>query len=441
MSSWLYVRRRGEATAIRFAAPISNTFTLFSTAANWTPVTGDVKISKDGGNFVNATNLPTLIGGTGSATWTLSLTAAEMDADEILVQVADAATAAVYHLLFRIDTTMATNRSVSEIVHGAGGASVYHVATTGNDSNDGLTWATAKLTIGGANAVASAGDIVLVGPGTFSEIVESVEGVTYRGARMGATVIEATLSNSQGVFGLAAGITLEDMEIRTNVSSTNGFVFGHGSSSPADNGVFDRIVCRRVRFNDIAGNDVIVAGGTGVSFKAVFIDCQLRGNWDGLTNAASDAFEVDLFDCSINLGAGKALFSVGINDITRVNFVNCTIVSGGNSDLPAIDLQDVNSGFARCTLVGTSISMRNNGNNSTWKNFNVLGANSKVIVGADCAIDETAVSTTSSGGSIIYADGVSLAEGVANANVSSINGVSVSGPDDLKGGGISSIVS
>ncbi len=42
-------------------------------------------------------------------------------------------------------------------------AVTYHVATTGDDGNDGLGWDTAKATIqGGVNAAAAEGDVVLV---------------------------------------------------------------------------------------------------------------------------------------------------------------------------------------------------------------------------------------------------------------------------------------
>src|SRR5262249_13178258 len=60
-----------------------------------TPATGDVKVSKDGGNVANITTLPVAVGGTGSALWEFTLSATEMQAAEIVIQVVDSATKAV----------------------------------------------------------------------------------------------------------------------------------------------------------------------------------------------------------------------------------------------------------------------------------------------------------------------------------------------------------
>jgi hypothetical protein len=73
----------------------------FAVSGDWTPATGDVKISKDGGNYANATNLPSICGGTGAASWILTLTAAELQCQAMNIQIVDSATKAVedQHLL------------------------------------------------------------------------------------------------------------------------------------------------------------------------------------------------------------------------------------------------------------------------------------------------------------------------------------------------------
>ena len=67
----------------------------FAGSADWTPATGDVKLSIDGGNVANTTNLPVAVGGTGAALWALTLTAAECQGQRLTVQIVDAATKAV----------------------------------------------------------------------------------------------------------------------------------------------------------------------------------------------------------------------------------------------------------------------------------------------------------------------------------------------------------
>ncbi len=87
-------RQYGVLTAIRFPIPKAGSQD-FAATGDWTPATGDTKISKDGGNFANTTNNPSAVGGTGSVGWTLTLTATEMQAGEINIQIVDSATKTV----------------------------------------------------------------------------------------------------------------------------------------------------------------------------------------------------------------------------------------------------------------------------------------------------------------------------------------------------------
>lgn len=73
-------------------------------SADWTPATGDVKISQGSGSFTNTTNLPSIVGGTGSAMWALTLTAAELSTSTIDIQIVDSATKAVEDQTFKIYT-------------------------------------------------------------------------------------------------------------------------------------------------------------------------------------------------------------------------------------------------------------------------------------------------------------------------------------------------
>jgi hypothetical protein len=76
----------------------------FAVSADWTPVAGDVKISKDGGAAANVTNLPVAIVMGNGAVWDFSMTATEMQASQVVVTVVDAATKAVEDDGFVIET-------------------------------------------------------------------------------------------------------------------------------------------------------------------------------------------------------------------------------------------------------------------------------------------------------------------------------------------------
>jgi spore maturation protein SpmB len=94
-------------TAYTFRAPIVKAgSTDYALTADWTPAAGDVKVSKDGGAFANITTLPTFIASAAALNWTLS--AAETEATEVVIQVIDSATKAVQDQFFRLQTTKAS---------------------------------------------------------------------------------------------------------------------------------------------------------------------------------------------------------------------------------------------------------------------------------------------------------------------------------------------
>lgn len=84
----------GTQTDIRFAIVKRGVVDLAATA-DWTPATGDTKISKDGGNYANTTNNPAAVGGTGSVGWKITVSATELQAAEVNIQIVDSATKAV----------------------------------------------------------------------------------------------------------------------------------------------------------------------------------------------------------------------------------------------------------------------------------------------------------------------------------------------------------
>jgi hypothetical protein len=100
-------------TAYTFRAPIVKaSSTDYAIVGNtptpdWTPVAGDVKISKDGGAFANIATPPSTVTLAGSAAWSWTLSAAETEATEIVIQVIDASPKAVQDQFFRLQTTKA----------------------------------------------------------------------------------------------------------------------------------------------------------------------------------------------------------------------------------------------------------------------------------------------------------------------------------------------
>lgn len=84
------------ATADTMIFPVLKAGTAdFAATGDWTPATGDVKGSLDGGNVANLTNLPAAVGGSGAALWALALTTGELTGAQLTIQIVDAATKAV----------------------------------------------------------------------------------------------------------------------------------------------------------------------------------------------------------------------------------------------------------------------------------------------------------------------------------------------------------
>lgn len=81
----------GVQTSFRFAV-VKRFAVDLAASGDWSPATGDTKISKDGGNVANTSNNPSAVGGTGSVLWSITLTAAELQAAEVVIQIVDSAT-------------------------------------------------------------------------------------------------------------------------------------------------------------------------------------------------------------------------------------------------------------------------------------------------------------------------------------------------------------
>jgi hypothetical protein len=107
-------------TAYTFRAPVVKAGSSdLAVSGDWTPATGDVKVIKDGASLANVTTLPTAY--STSAVWTWSLSAAEMAADEVIIQVVDSSVKTIQDQMFRIIT--APQGSVRSRLAQAGAAS------------------------------------------------------------------------------------------------------------------------------------------------------------------------------------------------------------------------------------------------------------------------------------------------------------------------------
>ena len=117
----MILAKYGQALTIEFPVLILNGGG-FAATGDWTPATGDTKVSKSAGAVANTTNNPSAVTGTGSVLWTLTLTATEMQSERVTVQIVDAALE---------DTVI--------IIHTYGNASALHAVDLDDSVRAGLT--------------------------------------------------------------------------------------------------------------------------------------------------------------------------------------------------------------------------------------------------------------------------------------------------------------
>lgn len=146
-----------------FTAPIPIVDdTAFAASGNWTPASGDVKVSKDGGDVANIGTLPTAVAGTGSKLWRWTLSAAEMAARETVIQVDDAAVENQAFVL-RTREARASGQLSSQSGAGAGEVLIPDAAITANDQLIGCQYR--EYSAAGA----------LVGQGIITDAVEDTQ--------------------------------------------------------------------------------------------------------------------------------------------------------------------------------------------------------------------------------------------------------------------------
>ena len=110
---------------------------------------------------------------------------------------------------------------------------VLFVSPQGNDSNDGLSWATAKLTVKGALAVLpSSGGTVYLAAGIFTETglaIPASGNLAIRGAGAGATVLQATSGDLWTVPATSSFVSFEDLSLTS--ASGAGHLFSAATAS------------------------------------------------------------------------------------------------------------------------------------------------------------------------------------------------------------------
>lgn len=141
----------------------------------------------------------------------------------------------------------------------------YYVSKKGNDANDGLTPATAKLTINGACSVVTSGQKIVVGSGMYVESIPARTSIAYNIHGDGEVIIDqAGVLSSPGILFGGDGNTIRNITIRNFTS------LARATSSIYSGDWYD---CRFI--NNTRPFSIFK---TGSVYNCLFVDCDITVN-------------------------------------------------------------------------------------------------------------------------------------------------------------------
>jgi hypothetical protein len=271
-------------------------------------------------------------------------------------------------------------------------ASVWYVdGTHGGDSNDCKTRQTACKTIGHAISLASSGDTIGIGPGTYTEnltisiglkmigasgaMTTIIDGgkngtvVTVSTATAHVTLSKVTIQNGLASFG--GGILINNGTLRINDSTLGGNVaaFGGGifnkGTLKIDHSTLSRNLAERASnssrgggiYNDVTGtltiNDSTISGNTAIASP---------GSGGGIYNYGT----LTINDSTIsgnNVGGYFPSYGGGIgNDVRGTLTINNSTISGNS----VRNIRSFGGGVANSGTVAISNSTVNGNSGGTW---------------------------------------------------------------------------
>ena len=244
---------------------------------------------------------------------------------------------------------------------------VIYFSKAGNDSNDGLTPSTAKLTL--TNAVINAqpaGTLIIVGPGAFTlgspGRLVFPDYVSMRGAGMYATTITGTSAAlNDTTIKPGTGSVFEDFTLVSAQDSVQfDYPFGTATKEELDPD-FDYTELRRVRI--VGDTDCIIVRYQG---RVRCVDCQLESKYDAIVGASA-IYELHNTDIRI-IGPGapgshSQQTARGIYDVGRLYMHggSISVRDGGNVQVAGIR---ASASTLSMDLFGVKIATSNSGSAS-----------------------------------------------------------------------------
>lgn len=218
-------------------------------------------------------------------------------------------------------------------------ATDWYVSTTGSDTNDCQSEATACLTLQAAINYASAGDTINVAPGIYPHagVVTVNKTLTLKGAQAGLDArsrfeAESILENSGGLYITADNVIVDGFTVQNSTSGAftgYGIAMGAGSSGTQiiNNIIQDNIVGIGLA-NNPAGNQAVIQHNVirnntqpgPASGHGIYSDEYVAGVTIGVEDVLIDSNEF-----SNDNGALTGTWGIGISNTGSIPFTNLQI--------------------------------------------------------------------------------------------------------------------
>ena len=267
---------------------------------------------------------------------------------------------------------------------------VYYVANDGNDSNSGLTPGLAKLTPKTVIEAASAGDVVVLLPGTFAlgdNIIDVPNGVSLRGAGMDVTTLTSTATLSGGspkgvIIRPGSNSVIEDLTVRgiAGGGSLYQACFGVHSTYQDD---FQNVLIRRCR--GFATNDcVYIKDVTACDW--ILEDCVFESEYDTYAHITSVAGSSAILRRCHLIASATAAANAVVTVGGTIRLEDCTLeATTASTTARAVSVQSSNA-----TLYAFNTRLRTSGGTP----LDVFQASSGTVVLIGCDYDYTKTSGT-----------------------------------------------
>ena len=214
---------------------------------------------------------------------------------------------------------------------------VLYVAKDGNDTSNGTSIDTAKLTIAGALAIAESGDTIFVKSGTYTEAnpLTVPAGVSIVGDSLREVTVTPQTATSD-LFYVNKGTLLQGMTFTGHTAPAAAVAFPPGGATNVGGGKWESPYVRNCTSNTTTGTGMRIDGALAESLKSMVVDSYTQYNQGGVGIAITNEGYAQLVSaftvcCDTAISAHKG----GQCSLSNSNcdFGNFGLVADGVSDL------------------------------------------------------------------------------------------------------------